>query len=61
VVRTQTLEQHNITCRALQLALAALQIRTAWHAELIDAETAMESLDAAVRGISRCQANREHL
>jgi hypothetical protein len=41
--------ERQITCRALQLALVATQLRTAWHAGAMDADTAMRSLDRAVR------------
>jgi hypothetical protein len=38
-----------ITCHALLLALVATQLRRAWHAGVMDADTAMKSLDMAVR------------
>jgi hypothetical protein len=34
-----------VTCDAIRLALAATQLRVAWHAGAISAERAMEMLD----------------
>jgi hypothetical protein len=46
-----------VTCHALQLALVATQLRRAWHAGVLDADTAMKSLDVAVREV--CSSFRE--
>jgi hypothetical protein len=40
--------EHDITCRALHLPLVATQLQVAWHAGILDADSAMRSLDAAV-------------
>jgi hypothetical protein len=49
---TPVAEDWQVTCRALQLALVATQLRTAWHAGVMDADAAMRSLDLAVRELS---------
>lgn len=41
----------DIVCCALQLALVATQLRRAWHAGVMDAETAMRTFDFAARKI----------
>ncbi len=43
----------DVTCDGLLLALVANQLRTAWHAGVIDAETAMRGLDRTIREICR--------
>jgi hypothetical protein len=53
---TQTSADEQITCQALQLALVATQLRTAWHAGVMDADTAMRSLDRAVGELCRRRA-----
>jgi hypothetical protein len=45
-----------ITCHALQRALVATQLQMAWHAGVLDADTAMKSLDMAVREICSIRA-----
>jgi hypothetical protein len=45
-----------LICSALQLSLVASQLRTAWHAGVIDSDSAMRSLDRAVREISDLRA-----
>ena len=40
-----------VTCRALMLALAASRARRAWHAGVIDADTAMRYLDSVTSAI----------
>jgi hypothetical protein len=44
---TSLAADQDITCHALQLALVATQLRRAWHAGVVDAETAMRNLDEA--------------
>ena len=46
----------DIACRALELALVATQLRAAWHANVIDSDTAMRSLDLAVREVCSLRA-----
>lgn len=46
----------DVTCDGLLLALVANQLRTAWHAGVIDAETAMRGLDRTIREICRARA-----
>ena len=46
----------DITCHALQLALVATQLRRAWHAGVVDADTAMRNLDEAVREVCSLRA-----
>jgi hypothetical protein len=49
---------HDITCQALELALVATHMRVAWHAGLINAETAMSCVDRAVNEILRSRVGR---
>lgn len=44
-------EDGRVTCYALLLALASARLRIAWHAGVIDADTAMRNLDKAVEAI----------
>ncbi len=44
-----------VTCEALHLALSAIHLDIAWHAGVISAEAAMESLhQEIVETVSRC-------
>ena len=43
--------EDEVTCHGLLLALAATQLRTAWHAGVVDAESAMRCLDKAIRTV----------
>jgi hypothetical protein len=53
---TSLAADRDITCHALQLALVATQLRSAWHAGVLDADTAMRSLDVAVREVCSLRA-----
>jgi hypothetical protein len=46
----------DVTCHALQLALVATELRRAWHAGVMDADTAMRRLDLAVREVCSLRA-----
>jgi hypothetical protein len=41
----EPLADGDVLCNALLLALVASKVRTAWHAGIIDADTAMRRLD----------------
>jgi hypothetical protein len=41
----EPLAHRDVFCDALLLALVASKVRTAWHAGVIDADTAMRRLD----------------
>jgi hypothetical protein len=53
---TSSATDQDLTCHAMQLALVATQLRRAWHAGVLDAETAMQSLDVAVREVCYLRA-----
>ena len=46
----------DITCDALELALVATQLRSAWHAGVLSADMAMRILDVAVREVCNLRA-----
>jgi hypothetical protein len=48
----------DVTCHALLLALAATQLRRAWHAGVIDSDTAMRSLDSVIGEICHVRATK---
>jgi hypothetical protein len=47
-----------VTCHSLLLALVATQLRTAWHARVLDAESAMRCLDSVVRTVCEVRTSR---
>jgi hypothetical protein len=49
----QTAPAGDVTCEALHLALNALHIDMAWHANVISAEVAMEDLHRAIGRATR--------
>jgi len=52
-VSSSSMADGDVTRDALRLALVATQLRTVWHAGVIDAEMAMTRLDNAIREITR--------
>jgi hypothetical protein len=48
---TSLAANRDITCDALELALVATQLRSAWHAGVLGADAAMMILDVAVREV----------
>ena len=44
-----SLVEGEVSCHALVLALVATQLRTAWHAGVVDGDSAMRCLDEAIR------------
>jgi hypothetical protein len=53
---TSSVGDEDVTCQGLLLALVASQLRTAWHAGVIDADTAMRSLDDVISEVCRHRA-----
>jgi hypothetical protein len=49
----ERLADRDVLCDALLLALVASKVRTAWHAGVIDADTAMRRLDVFLSEICR--------
>jgi hypothetical protein len=56
---TSSVGDEDVTYQALLLALVASQLRTAWHAGVIDADKAMKSLDNVISEICQHRAVKE--
>jgi hypothetical protein len=59
-IPTSALSGQDVTGNALLLALVAVQLRTAWHAGAVDADTAMRSLDRVVAEICSLRAMKHN-
>ena len=50
---TPSTVEDEVTCHGLLLALVATQLRTAWHAGVVDGESAMRCLDTIIQTLLR--------